>query len=130
MREVAEGRVWMGGDAIERGLCDQFGTLEDAILEARNQAGLDPHEEVTLREFPGPGWFPSTGRMLGLPVVGGLMKRVAGVVDPIPSIGEPDPASYEELYVLQIVEAPGRPLVLLPPPGLAPEWLGEGGLTE
>ncbi len=39
VREVAQGRVWMGGDAIERGLCDRFGGLTAALNLAREQAG-------------------------------------------------------------------------------------------
>jgi protease-4 len=38
--EVAQGRVWIGTDALELGLIDQMGGLQDAIDAAANLAGL------------------------------------------------------------------------------------------
>jgi len=38
--EVAQGRVWTGQQAQERGLVDQLGTLEQAVSSAARQAGL------------------------------------------------------------------------------------------
>ncbi|HOX24453.1 MAG TPA: S49 family peptidase [Candidatus Krumholzibacteria bacterium] len=52
VREIAQGRVWMGGDAIERDLCDRFGGLGDAIARARAAAGIAPRREVDLVEYP------------------------------------------------------------------------------
>lgn len=46
---IAEGRVWSGSDAIEVGLADTFGGLEDAIASAARRAGLG--EEYAV-EFP------------------------------------------------------------------------------
>ena len=37
---IAEGRVWTGQDALEFGLIDRFGDLEDAIAAAAERAGL------------------------------------------------------------------------------------------
>jgi protease IV len=37
----ARGRVWSGAQAAERGLVDRLGGLQDAIVEAAAQAGLD-----------------------------------------------------------------------------------------
>ena len=39
---VAQGRVWTGVDALERGLVDELGDLEDAIAFAAEIANLDP----------------------------------------------------------------------------------------
>lgn len=39
--EVAEGRVWSAGDALEHGLVDQLGSLEAAIAEAGALAGIE-----------------------------------------------------------------------------------------
>ena len=39
--EVAQGRVWIGTDALELGLIDQMGGLQDAIDAAANLAGLE-----------------------------------------------------------------------------------------
>ena len=38
--EIAQGRVWIGTDALELGLIDQIGGLQDAIDAAANLAGL------------------------------------------------------------------------------------------
>ncbi|OWK47406.1 Protease IV [Fimbriiglobus ruber] len=48
----AGGRVWTGRQAKERGLVDELGTLEDAIAEAKKQAGIDPKKEMELLILP------------------------------------------------------------------------------
>jgi protease IV len=40
VHELARGRVWTGADALERGLVDELGGLEDAAAIARRRAGL------------------------------------------------------------------------------------------
>jgi protease-4 len=37
---VAQGRVWSGQQALEKGLVDQLGTFQDAIEAAARKAGL------------------------------------------------------------------------------------------
>ena len=39
--EVAQGRVWIGGDALEIGLVDKMGGISDAIASAATLAGLE-----------------------------------------------------------------------------------------
>ncbi|MBS9768395.1 MAG: signal peptide peptidase SppA [Flavobacteriaceae bacterium] len=46
---VAQGRVWSGKDALEKGLVDELGSLEDAIICASELAGI---EEYKTRNFP------------------------------------------------------------------------------
>lgn len=41
VEEVARGRVWSGRDALDKGLVDALGNLEDAVAEAIRLAGLD-----------------------------------------------------------------------------------------
>jgi protease-4 len=48
--DVAEGRVWSGAQAKERGLVDQTGTLQDAIDAAARIAGLGSDYEVHYDE--------------------------------------------------------------------------------
>ena len=43
---IGQGRVWAGADAIELGLVDQLGDLEDAIAFAAAQAGLGDDYKV------------------------------------------------------------------------------------
>ncbi len=38
---VARGRVWVGTDALDRGLVDRLGTLRDAVASAAELAGLE-----------------------------------------------------------------------------------------
>ena len=47
--EIAQGRVWAGGDAIEIGLVDELGGLTDAIQYAATMAGLEKYRIV---EYP------------------------------------------------------------------------------
>lgn len=46
---IAQGRVWSGTDAIENGLVDSIGGLDDAISEAASLAGIT---EYGIRKYP------------------------------------------------------------------------------
>ena len=47
--DIAQGRVWSGIDALELGLVDELGGMEEAIAYAAKQAGL---ESYSIKEFP------------------------------------------------------------------------------
>jgi len=47
---IAKGRVWTGSDALNIGLVDEMGGLEDAIAYAAQKAELN--EDYRLKEFP------------------------------------------------------------------------------
>lgn len=49
VRNIAEGRVWSGEDALTLGLVDEMGDLEDAITHAAQLAGID---DFGLLEVP------------------------------------------------------------------------------
>ena len=49
VEEIAEGRVWDGATALDLGLVDQMGTLEDAVSEAAFLAKLSTENGVYLR---------------------------------------------------------------------------------
>jgi len=51
---VAQGRVWMGEDAVERKLVDEIGGLDQAIAEARRRAGVPAGEKIRLLEYRRP----------------------------------------------------------------------------
>ena len=51
IREVAEGRVWTGGQALANGLVDEAGGLRRAVEVARQEAGLAPDRKIRLRRF-------------------------------------------------------------------------------
>jgi protease IV len=104
VEEVAEGRVWTGAQARDRGLVDALGTFEDAIRLAAARAGLPPDEEVELAAFePEHAWFGDLAGGLGL----------EAEASPLASIGQ-----LPELRALSLLLDVG-PLVALPP-----GWLG------
>jgi len=51
---VAQGRVWMGEDALRHRLVDEIGGLEAAVAEARRRSGLAVGEKIRLLEFRRP----------------------------------------------------------------------------
>ncbi|HEX2848280.1 MAG TPA: signal peptide peptidase SppA [Chitinophagaceae bacterium] len=83
---IAQGRVWTGKRAIELGLIDRFGGLQDAVQCAARMAGL---KEYKVSEFPEPR---------------SLMDEILGKKDPMnyagkmkQEIGEDNYAIYQEL---------------------------------
>jgi protease IV len=54
---VAQGRVWLGEDALDRKLVDAIGGLEEAVGEARREIGVPEGEKLRLVEYrrPRPG---------------------------------------------------------------------------
>ena len=60
----AQGRVWMGEDAVRLKLVDEIGGLEAALAEARRRAGVPAAEKIRMIEYRRP--------------MGGLLQRWAG----------------------------------------------------
>ncbi len=54
IERIANGRVWTGERALQMGLVDQLGGLEDAIREAKQLAGFDPDDPIPVVPFPRP----------------------------------------------------------------------------
>ena len=52
VKEMAEGRVWLGEEAVERGLFDFNGDFYTAIETAKKMAGIDSSESVRLVYYP------------------------------------------------------------------------------
>ena len=52
VRAIAQGRIWTGQAALERGLVDKLGGLQDAILLAKQEAGLPIEVVQTLNPKP------------------------------------------------------------------------------
>ena len=141
VREVAQGRVWMGGDALEHGLVDSYGGLSDAIALARAEAGLSSDDEVDYVEFPPQplfDWAALFGRnrsMLGFPF--GLLAPVERAVQRLeasaPWNGQPEvdvtaTAGFEPFdYSLWFLEAMsarnGKPQAIMSPDLVPAEWV-------
>ncbi len=49
---VAQGRVWTGAQARERGLVDRLGGLDVAIAAAKERAGIDAEDDVEVVVYP------------------------------------------------------------------------------
>ena len=80
--EIAQGRVWTGADALEIGLVDEIGTLEDAInYAALSIEGVTGVQDVQLVGYPKP---QSTLEIL-LESLGGESNVFAGT--PFENIG-------------------------------------------
>ncbi len=52
--EIGQGRVWSGLNALEIGLVDELGGLEDAVKRAAEMAGIENYRTVALPELPDP----------------------------------------------------------------------------
>jgi protease-4 len=52
--EVAEGRIWTGSQAFQRGLVDALGSLDDAIGEAKVMGGLSRDADTDYLILPKP----------------------------------------------------------------------------
>jgi protease-4 len=52
VNSLAQGRIWSGRRARDLGLVDRIGSLNDAIVLAKREAGLDPDELVTIKIRP------------------------------------------------------------------------------
>lgn len=103
VREVAQGRVWMGGDAIDHRLCDRFGGLQAAIALAREKAGLPEDRQVALQEYPPQpliDWSALLGDRGGFGLPFGLSSVVArgsaALAGVVPGLGSRTEASVAE----------------------------------
>ena len=98
---IAQGRVWMGSDALGIGLVDEIGTLKDAVAYAASLAGLTL-EEVKLAGYPKP-----------LTVMEQIMESL-GQDSGAPSILAGTPFEAMESTVRSLNEQPGVMLARLP----------------
>jgi protease-4 len=57
VRKLAEGRIYTGRQALEVGLVDRLGGLDDAIAAAREFANIPASAEIKLVDYPRPATF-------------------------------------------------------------------------
>lgn len=84
-RAVAQGRVWTGQQALERGLVDHLGGFDVAVARARALAGIEENARVELRYFPtAENPFKAFERMFGASAesVQALVRINAALSDP------------------------------------------------
>jgi protease-4 len=85
VRAVAQGRVWTGQQALERGLVDHLGGFSVAVARARALAGIEEDARVQLRYFPtAENPFKAFERMFGASSesVEALVRINAALQDP------------------------------------------------
>ena len=66
VEKLAGGQVWTGAQALERGLVDRLGSLDDAVAVAQERAGYGPSDPLEIRSYhPERGFLADlTGRLL------------------------------------------------------------------
>jgi len=137
VHEIAQGRVWMGGDALANGLCDDFGTLDDAIALARQAAGVADWREVQIVEYPPrplvqwPSFGPKLPGLFGLgDQVERLLAGLSGQDDSRGSVpttmelplGAPGLSTFDVDYLRRLIETTGGPSLLVAPDLLPEAW--------
>ncbi|MDR2717589.1 MAG: signal peptide peptidase SppA [Treponema sp.] len=78
---VARGRVYSGLGALDAGLIDSIGGLDDAVETARKLAGIPIHRKVAYNEYPKPKFFDKIlERMLAPEISGNNATATAAVL--------------------------------------------------
>ncbi|WP_100640797.1 signal peptide peptidase SppA [Alteromonas facilis] len=102
VREIAEGRVWIGETALELGLVDELGTLDDAVKTAAELANMEDYAVLTVerslspkekfwKEFFGQAsvWVDGTGITATDSFAMGLFKQVVQEFDAMAKLNDP-----------------------------------------
>ncbi len=80
LEEVAGGRVWTGGEALELGLVDAIGGFRDALDEARRLAGItEGASDALVKVTPPRGARPTPGEPVreAVEVMSGALSELA-----------------------------------------------------
>jgi protease-4 len=85
--DLAEGRIWTGSQARERGLVDELGGLDDAIADAKVLGGLARDADVDYLILPKPQSFLDNLAEGGSPF-GSVSSKELSVLAKLPEIGE------------------------------------------
>lgn len=104
--KLAQGRVWTGNDAKERGLVDEVGSIQSAINVARQEAGLDKEDPHTIEEYPERP-LPNFARLLPAPIFGVLEDY--GIFEQ-----EKEQQNLLEAYWELVEEHNGDPILMSP----------------
>lgn len=89
LRALAGGRVYTGRQAKENGLVDQLGTLHDAIVTAKQLAGIDKDTEVKIEVLPEPtNFFEALFGSLDAEKEVRLDRGLAPLNNLVPELGE------------------------------------------
>jgi protease IV len=76
---LAQGRVWTGAQAHERGLVDHLGGLDVALAAAKKRAGIDDDDDVEVVVYPHPRTvYEAFSDQFGGSGVAGILDAVLG----------------------------------------------------
>lgn len=103
VHEVAQGRVWTGNQALERGLVDEIGGLDAAIAKAKALAEVGPDEKLAIERLPRRRTFLDQ-------LSEDLQKSALPVEATIPEVQR----AYSDLILLDRVLADGGVAAMLP----------------
>jgi protease-4 len=81
---IAQGRVWVGEDALDHGLVDELGGLPVAIRRALELAKLDPEGRVRIVPMPEPRGLIERlldGEEAAIGVLGGMRDRIRRAIE-------------------------------------------------
>jgi protease-4 len=79
--DLAEGRIWTGTQALERGLIDALGSLDDAIADAKVMGGLAKDADVDYLILPKPRSLLDTLSEGGSPFGSLTAKQLSGLAN-------------------------------------------------
>ncbi len=86
VRKIAEGRIYTGRQALDLGLVDELGGLNDAIESARAMANIPTSAELKIVHYPRPGSlgdiFESVG-MMGVDTILAAYQKDLVSIQPI-----------------------------------------------
>jgi protease-4 len=107
VREIAQGHVYMGRDALEIKLVDEIATLDRTIEEAKAASRVPSSRRVRIEEYPKPKLFrlPS---LFESPVRMFLRESLRL------EASDHEPWTYEQRGLAWMLKNPGTPLLLTP----------------
>ena len=101
LRPYAEGRIWSGLEAVDIGLADHAGTLQQAIASAASLAGLEDYHPVYLKD-KAPTARDYLSRMTG------NMLEKSGLKAPLDTLRELTALKPGRVYALSGIRSPGQ----------------------
>ncbi len=84
--EISSGRVYLAGEALELGLVDEVGYLENALLQAKKLAGLADDVKVVVyrrNEYPDDNIYNTSTRYAGDGKLSLISMELPGSLNPI-----------------------------------------------
>jgi len=120
VRELAEGRIYLGRPAVENRLIDRVATLDETIEAAKRAAGIPEKRRVRIIEYPKAPLFRLPMLLRGVfgPAARASATARANAAASAGPLGTAplgaEGLSYEARVLQAILDQPGRPLLLTP----------------